>query len=339
MNADHHPQSYHTGRGGSIAAAEVFGTFRDDSPRGLRYSWGVENFRIALVQSSWPANAPPEDNLELMAGFLKETAGKGASLAAFPEVTLSGCVTRPGEAAERALTLEGEVVEKAVALTRDRPLYSAFGFYELDGADLYNSYVIAGRGRLIGHYRKVHVPPRERGFFTPGPGFKVFELPFARVGLSICYDNEIPESHICLALKGAELILMPAGWADHWEREDYVERCSTDEEVVEERRRWMRMMFGARCRDTGTYSALVNHSGPEGEGPWKFAGKSMVFAPTGKVLAEARAWDEEIIYADLSARLLENYRSMDAFALRGRRPEAYGPLVEGSSGGCRGERG
>ena len=160
-------------------------------------------------------------------------------------------------------------------------------------------------------------------------------MPFARVGLSICYDNEFCESHMCLALRGAEVILMPAGWADHWEREDYIESCETDDDVVAERRRWTMMMFGARCRDTGTYSALVNHVGMEAGGTWRFVGKSMVFSPTGHVLSEACAWEDDLIYADLSASLLARYREMDAWAVRARRPEAYAPLVEEESGEAR----
>ena len=87
-------------------------------------------------------------------------------------------------------------------------------------------------------------------------------------------------------------------------------------------------MFGARCRDTGTYSVMVDHSGLEDGGPWRFVGKSMAFAPTGKVIAEAAGWKEEVLYADLSGRLLEAYRNMDCDVLKSRRPDAYGPLVD-----------
>ena len=263
----------------------------------------------------------------MTASYLKQAAEGGADFAVFPELSLSGYVVDPGEVCERALSLDRTTVQKAVALSADYSMYYCFGFFEKGGRDLFNSVALAGEGRIIGVYRKVHVAPREAGLFTPGTEFKVFDLPFVKTGLSICYDNEICESHMCLAVKGAELIVMPAAWAEHWEREDYIERCSTDEDVVEERQRWMYMMFGARCRDTGTYSVLANHCGIKAHSPSRLVGKSMIFAPTGRVLAEARAWDEEIIYADLSAQLLRDYRDMDAYALKGRRPTAYGPLA------------
>jgi predicted amidohydrolase len=287
----------------------------------------MKDFRIALAQCCPSVVGKPEDNLSLIEARLQDARTAGADLVAFPEVTLSGYVLTPAEVRDRALGMDDPVVQRAIDLSGTYALHLAFGFFEKRGEALHNTYVLAGQGRLIGAHRKVHMPPREAGLFTPGTGFEVFDLPFAKVGLSICYDNEFCESHMCLAVKGAEVILMPAGWADHWEREDYIERCTTDEEVVRERRRWTTMMFGARCRDTGTYSALVNHSGIEAQGPWRFVGKSMVFAPTGRAIAEARAWDDEMLTADLDASLLEEYRNMDAWVVNARRPDAYGPLV------------
>jgi predicted amidohydrolase len=288
----------------------------------------MKDFRIALAQCRPSIEGDPDANLELMEANIEQALAMGADLIAFPEVTLSGYVVDPDEVRGRAFEIGAPAVEKAVKLSETFSTHVCFGMFEKSGGDCFNTYMLAGNGELIGLYRKVHIPPREEGLFTPGFEFKVFTLPFAKVGLSICYDNEFPESHMCLVLKGAEVIIMPAGWAEHWEKQDYVESCSNDDEVVAERRRWMQMMFGARCRDTGTYSALVNHSGIEAHGPWRFVGKSAVFAPTGKIIAEARAWGDELLVADLGAQLLEDYRNMDAYVLKARNPQAYRPLVE-----------
>jgi predicted amidohydrolase len=56
----------------------------------------------------------------------------------------------------------------------------------------------------------------------------------------------------------------------------------------------------------------------------------MVFAPTGRVLAETEGWKDETIYADLNAQVLEDYRKMDCYVLKSRAPVAYGPLVDRS---------
>ncbi len=291
----------------------------------------MEDTRLALVQCTVAAQGDPAANLRTMDRALAATAPT-AALTAFPELSLSGCVTAPEAVASRALALDSPLIREAVALTAKYRTWAGFGFFECGREGVFNSYALAGHGKILGTHRKVHTPARETGLFAAGDRFHVFDLPFARVGLSICYDNEIAESHLVLAQLGAEVILMPTAWADHWEREDYVERCETDAAVVAERKRWMEMMFGARCRDTGTYSALINQVGPEEDGPWRFVGKSMAFAPTGRVIAAAAAWEPQILYAELSGRLLADYRAMDCYAMKNRRPAAYGPLHETPEG-------
>jgi predicted amidohydrolase len=290
----------------------------------------MKDFRIGLVQCRPYIEGGHEENLVLMETHLKQAKENGADYVAFPEVTLTGYVIDADEVHQRALAIDTPLVEKAIELSGDYSTYYSFGLFERSGQDIYDTYLLVGKGESIGSYRKTHVPARERGLFTPGLEFNVFELPFVKVGFAICYDNEFPESHMCLALKGAELIVMPYAWAEHWEKEDYIERCRTDDEVIKERQRWMYMMFGARCRDSGTFSAMVDHSGIEAHGPWRFVGKSMVFAPTGKVLAETEGWKDETIYADLSTQVLEDYRKMDCYVLKSRSPDAYGPLVDRS---------
>jgi predicted amidohydrolase len=290
----------------------------------------MKDFRIGLIQCSPSIVGSRADNLALIETHLKQATENGADFVAFPEVTLTGYVNDPEEVRRRALSADSSLVRKAIDLSGTYSTYYSFGLFEKSGGDYFDTYLLVGRGRLIGSYRKIHVPTRERGLFTPGVGFRVFELPFVKVGFAICYDNEFCESHMCLALKGAELIVMPYAWAEHWEKEDYIERCVTDDEVSNERQRWMYMMFGARCRDTGTYSAMVDHSGIEAHGPWRFVGKSMIFAPTGRVMAETEGWNDEAIYADLNAQLLEDYRRMDCYVLKSREPDAYGPLVDKS---------
>ena len=288
----------------------------------------MKTFSMCLVQCCPTVTGSIEDNLELIERGLDQAREKGADLVVFPEATLSGYANDPQEVRQRALAIDSTVVKKAIGLSKTYSIYYSFGMFEKSQQAYFNSYLLAGKGELIGSYRKIHIPAREKGLFTAGEEFKVFKLPFVKVGFSICYDNEFCESHMCLALKGAELIVMPYAWAEHWEKEDYIEPCVTDEEVIRERQRFTHMMYGTRCRDTGTYSAMVDHSGIEAHGPWRFVGKSAIFAPTGKVLAETEGWKDEVIYADLDAQLLDDYRNMDCYVLKSRNPRAYAPLVD-----------
>ncbi len=289
----------------------------------------MQDFRVALVQCSSKVDGSPELNLDLFEKSLKETTENGSQFTCFPEVSLSGYVQKTEDVLSRALSLDDRIVRKAVALSEKYATYYSFGFFEKSDQKIFNTYVMAGKGKLIGTYRKIHIAPREGHSVSPGPEFKVFDLPFARVGFSICYDNFFCESHMILALKGAELIVMPHAWAEHWEKMDF-KNCTTDEEVIRERTQFMHMLYGARCFDTGTYSAMVDHSGIEANGPWRFVGKSMVFSPTGKTLSETKGWDDEIIYAELSGKLLDEFRSIDGYTLKMRRPQTYGPISDTS---------
>src|SRR5260370_39187862 len=92
--------------------------------------------------------------------------------------------------------------------------YAIAGFIEKDGAAFYNAAMLIGPDGLVGSYRKVHLPYLgvDR-FLTPGNlPFQVFDLPFGRVGMNICYDASFPEASRALKLLGAQLIALPTNW-------------------------------------------------------------------------------------------------------------------------------
>ena len=73
--------------------------------------------------------------------------------------------------------------------------------------------VLVGPDGIVGRYRKVHLWDEEKLFFEPGNlGLNVFDLPFGRVGIMICYDGWHPEVARILKLKGADVILDPTCW-------------------------------------------------------------------------------------------------------------------------------
>jgi predicted amidohydrolase len=70
-------------------------------------------------------------------------------------------------------------------------------------------------GKLLGKYRKVTLPREEiDGGITPGDSFPVFETDFGKIGIMICWDVYFPEPARMLALKGAEIILLPIWGGD-----------------------------------------------------------------------------------------------------------------------------
>ena len=91
-------------------------------------------------------------------------------------------------------------------------------FMEKQGDCLYNTAALFDpHGKVVGKYRKTHLPPIEQLMVTPGCELPVFQTEIGRIGMMICYDMMTPEVMRCLALKGADMVLWPSlgyGWWD-----------------------------------------------------------------------------------------------------------------------------
>jgi predicted amidohydrolase len=76
---------------------------------------------------------------------------------------------------------------------------------------VFNTAVLIDReGKLAGMYRKTHLPREEwEAGLTPGNDYPVFNTDFGKVGLIVCWDVQFPEPARAMALKGAELLLLP----------------------------------------------------------------------------------------------------------------------------------
>jgi len=107
--------------------------------------------------------------------------------------------------------LPGPTTESLGKLARGKKAYVVAGVYEREGVALYNTAVLIDRaGTLIGKYRKVYLPRDEiDGGLTPGNDYPVFRTDFGKVGMMICWDVQYADPARALALRGAEMILMP----------------------------------------------------------------------------------------------------------------------------------
>jgi predicted amidohydrolase len=96
-------------------------------------------------------------------------------------------------------------------VARAKKAYIVAGIFEREGAAIYNTAVLIDRaGKLLGKYRKVYLPREEiEGGLTPGNDYPVFRTDFGKVGMMICWDVQYADPARALALRGAEMILMP----------------------------------------------------------------------------------------------------------------------------------
>jgi len=107
---------------------------------------------------------------------------------------------------------ENIAVCMAMTHAQKHQMYVVAPVIERDGDCVYNTSVLLDRdGKLAGKYRKTHLywPEACCWGLTPGNEFPVFTLDFGKIGIQTCYDNWNPDVAKLLALKGAELILMP----------------------------------------------------------------------------------------------------------------------------------
>jgi agmatine deiminase len=178
--------------------------------------WTSSPVTIALAQ--FAMSSEPEENLHHALSLIQEAAERKAQIVCLPELFRSPyfCVH---ERSEQDYTEElPGIVGEALCDAAARFSIGIVGgsIYErASHGKLYNtSLVINGSGKLLGTYRKVHIPHDpafyEMNYFAAGDqGFKVFDLGIAKVGVLICYDQWFPEAARAVALAGADIIFYP----------------------------------------------------------------------------------------------------------------------------------
>jgi predicted amidohydrolase len=134
---------------------------------------------------------------------------------------------------------------------------------------------VTGDG-VLGHHRKVHLPPTELGAYAPGDSFAAFDTPVGRVGMLICYDKVFPEAARTLALDGAEVIASMSAWPLC--RITPARRISADRQT-----RQFDLMDEARAIENQVVWVSSNLTGKIG--PLRFLGRAKVVDPDGAVVA------------------------------------------------------
>ncbi len=147
-----------------------------------------------------------EANLRTVLRGLEMATAEKIEILSFPESFLTGYFDGEDRTRKHAWRLDQAEIENVLARTKAFPLMFMVGFNELRGNELYNTVLLAEKGRVIGHYSKAF-PCLD--FFTPGREFPVFEKNGVKFGIIICADGGYIEPCRILALKGARLIFAP----------------------------------------------------------------------------------------------------------------------------------
>jgi omega-amidase len=257
---------------------------------------------IALAQMA-VVPGEPDANSGMAQALAAESAGRGANLLMLPELWLTGYDLR------RAVALAAPLDEGAFALMAD--LARRHQIYVLGtslearpGGRPYNTAALYGPdGSRLAAYRKVHLwaPLGEVEHMSAGEEMPVFDWPWGRVALAVCYDLRFPELWRRFALSGAQLVLIPAEWPakriEHW-----------------------RLFLRARAVENQFFVAGCNRAGTGADGD--YGGFSAATDPWGQAVTEGGP-EPGLSFATLDLAEVDRARDLFPF-LADRRPEIYG---------------
>ena len=179
-------------------------------------------------------------------------------------------------------------------------------------------------GSIAGKYRKMHIPDDpgyyEKFYFTPGDlGFNPIQTSLGKLGVLICWDQWFPEAARLTTLLGAEILFYPT--AIGWHPKEKVKYGKSQLEA------WTTMQKSHAIAN-GVYVAATNRVGLEKQGSKKleFWGHSVVFDPSGNIIARAKNKEQTLI-CDIDFKKVETIRQHWPF-LRDRRIDSYKGILK-----------
>jgi predicted amidohydrolase len=303
----------------------------------------MRDIRVAAVQFQHQPG-DKDYNLGRVRHFVAEAAKSGAEIVVFPEMCLTGYwhVRKLSRAQVEALAdpiPDGECTQELRRISRQHRVTIGAGLIERDeDGRLYNAYVVAMPDGRWARHRKMHEFVSE--FISDGDQFTVFDTPHGcRVGVLICYDNNIIENARATALLGAEILLSPhqTGGCNSvsphamkpidkeiWNRREEDPAACEEELCGPKGRGWLMRWLPSRAHDNGMFLIFSNGIGPDDDEIR--TGNAMILDPYGRIITESRAARDDMVVGDLDASLLES--SSGRRWLRARRPELYESLTQ-----------
>jgi len=303
----------------------------------------MRDIRVAATQfQHHPGDK--EYNLGRVRHFVDEAAKSKVEIIVFPEMCLTGYwhvrkLARDQVAALAEPVPDGPSTQEMLRLSKKHGMTICAGLIERgDDGKFYNASVVAMPDGRWARHRKMHEFVSE--FISDGDQFTVFDTPHGcRVGVLICYDNNIIENARATALLGAEILLSPHQTGgcnsvsphamkpidqDVWARRHEDPDACEAELCGPKGRGWLMRWLPSRAHDNGMFLIFSNGIGPDDDEIR--TGNAMVLDPYGRIIAETRSSEDAMVVADLDASLLET--SSGRRWLRARRPELYDTLTQ-----------
>jgi predicted amidohydrolase len=278
----------------------------------------TSTFRSALVQMR--SGRSPQVNLDVASRLIAEAKAAGADYVMTPEMTnvmesnrerLFAAIV--DEDSDRSLAAFRE-------LARAHRIYLHIGSLALKVSPdkaANRSFLIDPQGEVVARYDKIHMFDvdlasgeryRESENFRPGEAAVLVDLPWGRLGLTVCYDLRFPALYRALAEAGASFLAVPSAFTQqtgeaHWH-----------------------VLLRARAIENGAFVLAAAQGGLHENGRQTY-GHSLVVDPWGRILAEGGT-EPGVIIADIDPAEVAIARSRIPSLQHGRRFEVIEPLAE-----------
>lgn len=270
----------------------------------------MKDFKIALCQMR--VGEDKWNNIQRAVSMIEEAADHGAELIVLPE--MFNCPYDSKRFRQYAERLgDGETINELSKVAKTKGVFIVGGSLpELDNENIYNTSVIFDdNGNILDKHRKVHlfdveieggIRFKESETLLSGDKITVVDTQLGKLGVAICYDIRFPELLREMAIRGAEIIIVPAAFnmttgPAHWEL--LIRARGVDNQVY--------MVAVSPARDvTGCYVAY---------------GHSMVVDPWGDIVSKCNE-DEAIVYYQFNSTRIKDIRNQLPL-LKHRREDVY----------------
>jgi N-carbamoylputrescine amidase len=284
--------------------------------------------RLGLLQAQ--CSPDPAANLKKNLEMAERAAKQGAQIICTQELFRSQyfCQAEDHENFKLAEPIPGPSTAAFQKLAKKHGVVIIASLFEKRASGVYHNTaaVIDADGKLLGIYRKMHIPDDplyyEKFYFTPGDlGFKAWQTKFGKVGVLVCWDQWYPEGARLTAMQGAEILFYPTaiGWHPK-------EKAA---EGTKQHGAW-ELIQRSHAVANGCYVAVPNRVGveqPVGGDGIEFWGQSFVAGTSGEILAKASHNKDEILIVPVDLAKVDITRTHWPF-LRDRRIDAYSDLTK-----------
>jgi predicted amidohydrolase len=298
-----------------------------DPPQAPRQTQAAKVAAVDFV----PAWGDLEGNIRRLVEAAETVSKQGINYAVFPETAVSGYLfSGPEQIAPYLDTIPGRTTAALLPILERSGMYMSVGIAERD-ADTglaYNSAVLLGPQGIVGKYRKNGLNPQDQKVFAPGnTDVPVFDTPFGRIALLICYDDTYWQLARLAALRGAQII----GWHSVSDR---VMPGTPPAQATGNHSTISSVQY--MSAQNGVWVVAATRSGIETNpitgGKLYYNGGSSIWSPEGHKLVQAPVVPPEVLPPGLNGAFVATIMPADAdtarsAALARRRPALYTPLL------------